>query len=610
MTDGAQLATAIITDLVNNHPEYSKFHPNSPLATNTPISLLSGQKGLKTTMASLTEPSIFLHWDQLPASLTINNPFDFPEADPINPTYVIASTQKIPVDDKMANGLLIIVGSLDALYEVQLFRSVSEGYDFTYPIAKWAAKSPNHNLPSRPSGVETSDIEFYTMKDGDVITFLKDPSIKLRTKIISIYYRSYPSCEEFMSKTYQRRRYRPAGSQALVGLAPSPTELPALLVVCCLAPAYTTTNKLSDQLLRRYSAMNAEDLLPALTAQDFSMAIAALGWDPSMMAPAINAVLMYILAIDKNGKADNEVKTADLMTIADYAKKWHLDVFYTQLYEQMRMVYQNHQSRSILFGANAYPLMAKFIKTFGPRWTSETDKMDSEFKELSDKPYLNVMDKIPESRQVAAIPRIIYIGLQYYAANLQDPTEEANFRLYNIDGVKQHINPIEDVNVCDTVVRLLPRNKLVAVNSLVPHLAADDIINILATETEAFKIALYHLCLTTKTTGKWFTFEQNRIKMKESQKIQASMEAVILAEFERRIAALVAQGSAISDPAQFAAHQRKVEQYRVLCETERLAQISLDTKVVPASSPEFEGLRDEVLKKNKSWWDKVMGPLP
>ena len=148
---------------------------------------------------------------------------------------------------------------------------------------------------------------------------------------------------------------------------------------------------------------------------------------------------------------------------------------------------------------------------------------------ILNRPYSDVIDKIPVEYQVSYVPRIIYVAVRYHLECLTDTAARASFEKYNVKAIADHIGDEHNRYICDAIVTLLPTGRNKSVIAILQLVSVEQADIYLAGMDAAQMETIYRHLISYDNPGQW-AFIQTEVRV---SKKASSLKKLLIDEAQK-----------------------------------------------------------------------------
>jgi len=130
-----------------------------------------------------------------------------------------------------------------------------------------------------------------------------------------------------------------------------------------------------------------------------------------------------IVSLDEKGEWDSTLESSELIPSDDLKEMKGLDEWITALYDQLRLVYADTHQQTLRMALAIRPHMAVVLASMGGVWEAENTMLIEVEKEILNRPYFGLREKLPVTHCVKSWPRCGYLRYKYKLANMTLPED-------------------------------------------------------------------------------------------------------------------------------------------------------------------------------------------
>jgi hypothetical protein len=250
--------------------------------------------------------------------------------------------------------------------------------------------------------------------------------------------------------------------------------------------------------------------------------------------------------IDKPPSHDPYFKVSDLITRPEY-DRWYgsdgeglepISDLAWSIMMQLRIVYADMHSSTVKFALGVRILAAPHVIHLQGPWRAELETLDQVAGEIAGRPFTGLVKQLPEHHQVASWPRFAVVGLDYHKRSLKDEKEKDTWDKYNVGGIRKKISPPQDLDICDAVVDLLPKQNVVAIAMMIETKSFQDSRKMLEGRDKVFTDAVYYFLRDRPNPGAWATeqrLKRTNVELDRIREFVKTMMTEILSETSARL---------------------------------------------------------------------------
>lgn len=512
------------------------------------------------------------------------------------PGIILFSTVRHQVGAEMVDGTLIIGGPRIFLSNVgrRLRNTTLE----VICASDRADRAYQRVVPvgSQPNPVKKATYQYCVVKLPELSGFFCNQNVTMYTKISSILYFSFPNIRGYIADHFDLIPIPAAGVR--MGLQSISSDVIRMIAIaaCLFTGAYSQQDKLYNQIYTRLKAAAAQYEAVAPTKQEVETLLTSIGWTTLELPTLFIKCYQNLICVSADGSIDPLVKIGDLMPLATYVERYRISDWAKCMLEQIRMIYKDYHATSIRFAMASSRILTSYMTALSVPWSTELTRTQDLIDRISESPYSGIVDVVPESQRVNHIPRMTYMGLLIYQANLKSQEEKDNFKAYNVDGVKAHIDPSSDADLCAGIVSILPAGNLKTIIELAHLLSSEDTETMIAGLSPGDKEIIYKSLLREDNPGEWAKMERRRRRAQEIERIKrGALESLDVIQRE----AVNSHNEAlhrIADPIERNNKMSEHLEWVTRIDQERRSLSSLNSVVPYESSTEFSDARKRVVK--------------
>uniref|UniRef100_A0A0P4X4Z4 Uncharacterized protein n=1 Tax=Daphnia magna TaxID=35525 RepID=A0A0P4X4Z4_9CRUS len=454
------------------------------------------------------------------------------------------------------------------------------------------------------AGLVVSKMIVLTCNYKTMVATVKSTSTHSNTKVMSVALFLFPWLSPWMQKfrpiSYENAR------NVLPNLMPvatanaaavTPEELIAVTAYCMCGMAYSNEATRVAQVMSRVKAALARTSWKSIDIPKIVSIMGTLVIDFKDLSNEVIAMLGRVLATDSNMRYKAAIKEKRLAPYDVYSLFTVDTDFVPRLFTQMRLIYQNLHSQSLIFGIAVIDEVEVMFRSSGQQFVQEIEAAIRLKKRILNHPYIALVDSQPDEITTKKYARLVLAGLLFQSKCLAGTPEEAKWKDYSINKIKESIPQAEDVDLIKNFIDAIPTRKVSSLARFLENLSLNMALRFTDTKSQAERDELYHYLINKNSQCNWVLYETRVRKAQSHKKYLDETVTIIKRALDEKCIEITSQASVSREINDIRVAHSRILEWKAAQIAKLQVGVSLESLLTSATGRHEREARQDVINQ-------------